>query len=326
MKDRYGRSINYLRVSITDRCNYRCTYCMPHSAVQFLPAESLLSADEIIRIVKTAAAVGIRHIKITGGEPLIRSDVIEIISGIHKYTAIEDITLTTNGWYLGNYAAALKQAGVRAVNVSIDTLDRSRYTALCGVDGLARAVAGTAAAQEQGLHVKVNVTVNKDTEAEDIYALAAYGVQQQLTVRFIELMPIGCGYISSMNTNSVRRLLEDRYGTAEPCQETGNGPARYYRFAGMEKNGSRSSCCIGFISAIQHCFCADCNRIRLTADGKLYPCLADSSSLDVRSLLRSGCTDALLQHTIIEAVNAKPECHRFMQQPPVSAAMYRIGG
>ncbi|MGP1576127.1 MAG: GTP 3',8-cyclase MoaA [Treponema sp.] len=325
MKDRYGRSIDYLRVSITDRCNYRCTYCMPRGAVQFLPAGDILSADEIIRIVQAAAELGIRHIKITGGEPLVRNDAVQIIAGIRRSARIEDITLTTNGYYLADYAGDLAQAGIRSVNVSLDTLDSSRYAALCGVDGLARTVAGIAAAQAQRMQVKLNVTVSNDTVSEDIYAVVEYGMEHRLTVRFIELMPIGCGYIAGMGTDSVRRLLEDRYGAVQPCLVTGNGPARYYRFANNEKSGG-TAFSIGFISAIQHCFCAGCNRIRLTADGYLHPCLADSASVDVRTLLRSGCTDTELQQIIINAITAKPECHRFMQKPLISAAMHRIGG
>lgn len=284
MLDQYGRRINYLRISVTDRCNLRCRYCMPEG-VQDVGMKNILTFEEIWEIVKVSVSLGITHIRITGGEPLVRKGCADLILGIRKIPGVETITMTTNGVLLGNYAKQLKEAGVDGVNISLDTLDPEEFCQITGKRELPAVLAGIRAAKDAGLPVKLNAVNRKEL---DPVPLVRYAQNENLPLRFIEMMPVGYGkqYVGRSN-EELREMLEKTFGTAEKLVDSeelsrmGSGPAVYYRFSDLKVP-------VGFISAIHGKFCDTCNRVRLTAEGYLKLCLCYDQGVDLRHVLREG--------------------------------------
>lgn len=304
MKDKYNRNIDYLRISITDRCNLRCVYCMPEGGIQSIPHCEILSYDEIIRLCKIFAQLGITKIKITGGEPLVRKGACELIDKLKKLDGISQVTLTTNAVNLKENLQSLKQSGIDGINISFDSLDKETYVSLAKVDSYDKALSGLNAAMESGLNVKVNVVPVCDDK--NIIDMARLAKENNVQVRFIEIMPLGEGRKYKLKTeDEMLKVLESVYGKACVTNSVkGNGPARYYAFDSFKGN-------IGFVSAMSHQFCSECNRVRLTAEGYLKTCLQYDDGVDLKVLLRSGKSDEEIKSAIISAINEKPLCHDF---------------
>lgn len=318
MIDGQGRNINYMRISITDRCNLRCAYCMPEGC-EPAPETDLLSGEEICRIAEAGVRSGIVHYRLTGGEPLVRKDCAQLIAGIRSIPGVAGIGLTTNGMLLAGQAELLKQAGLDSVNVSLDTVDAAEFEQLTGICGLHRVLAGIRAAKEAGLTVKLNAVSQKET---DWAALLDYAELEQLPMRFIELMPIGYG--AACNGLSHEELLQQltaRYGTPKEVHAEdmrGHGPARYLQFPGYSQP-------VGFISALSNRFCDQCNRVRLTADGQLKLCLCYDRGVNLRPYLHDPDE---LQTVMEQAILQKPQLHHFEEREQITErrAMKDIGG
>jgi len=333
-KDSHGRTINYLRISVTDRCNLRCIYCMPENGIIPKAHDEILTYEEILALAREAVTMGISHIRLTGGEPLVRLGLSDLVRELHKIDGLEDISLTTNGILLPRYAAELKEAGLDRVNISLDTLDPEIYKTITRRGELSDVFKGIEAAFEAGLSpIKLNA-VGVRPFIKDPYGFAKLSVERPLHIRFIEYMPIGHssgvdgqGWAAEEAVSS-EEIFKQISSTAEehglgaliPLEEgqapIGVGPASYYRFEGAQGT-------VGFISPMSRHFCANCNRLRLTSDGKLRPCLFSDAEIDVRDALRRKDTEgvrAILQ----EALKMKPEnheAHNFTQKD-----MAMIGG
>lgn len=323
MLDRYGRVINYLRISVTDRCNLRCCYCMPEG-VQDVGMKNILTFEEIWEIVRTGVSLGITHIRITGGEPLVRKGCVNLIRGIREIPGVETITMTTNGVLLGNYGKQLKEAGVDGVNISLDTLDPEEFYKITGKRELQEVLAGIRAAKTAGLPVKLNAVNRKEL---DPIPLVRYAQEENLPLRFIEMMPVGYGkkYVGRSN-EELRETLEAVCGKAEcmtnreELSRMGSGPAVYYQFSDLKVP-------VGFISAIHGKFCDICNRVRLTAEGYLKLCLCYDEGEDLRRVLREGEKENL--RTIMEqTIFRKPAAHCFEHPAEMTETheMVKIGG
>ena len=321
MRDSYGRTIEYMRISITDRCNLRCRYCMPDGA-KWIPMSEILTYEEIVRICQEAVQIGITRFKITGGEPLVRRGCADLIRLIRQIPGAEEVTMTTNGVLLGEKLEELLAAGLDAVNISLDTLIPEKYQEITGFDELERVRGSISKAVKSGIRVKINTVLQKGINEEEWQNLAELAKDQNLDVRFIELMPIGHGkQLTCVSNTEVFQKLSDHYGTLLPDPDThGNGPARYYTVEGFQ--GS-----IGFISAIHGKFCNSCNRIRLTATGDLKPCLCYQERISVKDALRSGDTKEA-QKLLAQAIFQKPAAHCFETLSSITedAEMSRIGG
>ena len=320
MKDRFGRTIDYLRLSITDRCNLRCIYCMPEEGVPKLAHEEILSYEEVLLICRVLASLGIEKIKVTGGEPLVRRGCASLVASLKGIEGIRSVTLTTNGLLLRKEADALKSARLDCINISLDTLDPARYRALTRRDAFDRAIDGIRAAIEVGLPLKLNCVPTAGSDPEDLIRLAGIAKDHPIQVRFIELMPVGPGaHLGGIPNRQVLALLERRYGASTAYDGTlGNGPASYRSFRGFAGR-------IGFISAMGDCFCGECNRIRLSASGQLAPCLCLPDSVDLRPALRQG--EEALRAAIREVIRGKPERHCFeMGVEAGGRTMSQVGG
>ena len=323
MLDQYGRKIDYLRISVTDRCNLRCRYCMPEpmAAVRH---EDILRYEEILRICRAAAKLGITKFKVTGGEPLVRAGCTEFIAALKKQPGTEQVTLTTNGLLLEKNLDALTAAGLDGVNISLDTTDNVRFRSITGYtgDGADTLLRVLKACCANGLHAKINAVLLEETEA-DAPALAAIAAKLPVDVRFIELMPIGFGTaMKRVSPEDILAALKERWPDLTTTDEKrGNGPAHYYKSAALLGR-------IGFIDAVSHKFCAECNRVRLTSTGRLKPCLCYADSADLRALIRGGCTDDELKEALRAAVYAKPRAHCFGTDAAVTEKhmMSQIGG
>lgn len=323
MLDRYGRVINYLRISVTDRCNLRCCYCMPEG-VQDVGMKNILTFEEIWEIVRTGVSLGITHIRITGGEPLVRKDCVDLIRGIREISGVETITMTTNGVLLGNYGKQLKKVGVDGVNISLDTLNPEEFYKITGKRELQEVLAGIRAAKTAGLPVKLNAVNRKEL---DPIPLVRYAQEENLPLRFIEMMPVGYGkkYVGRSN-EELRETLEAVCGKAEcmtnreELSRMGSGPAVYYQFSDLKVP-------VGFISAIHGKFCDTCNRVRLTAEGYLKLCLCYDEGEDLRRVIREGEKENL--RTIMEqTIFRKPAAHCFEHPAEMTETheMVKIGG
>ena len=325
MKDHFGRNINYLRLSITDRCNLRCKYCMPHG-VEFTPHEQILTYEEFLRLAALFAQCGIDTVRVTGGEPLVRKGVDHLVAQLKAIPGIRRVTMTTNGVLLAQQLPALLAAGLDSVNISLDTLRPEVFQRITARDEFSHVIEGLRAALDSGIPVKLNCVPQVGVNEGELEALAALAETKFLQVRFIEMMPIGYG--AAMPCISGPDLLA-RFRKRWPelallsRQETagiGDGPAVYYTAPGWQ--GS-----VGFIAAVHGKFCASCNRVRLTSQGFLRPCLASEAGCDLRELLRSGATDAALSQAIRQTIWAKPREHHFGDNSmPATRGMYRIGG
>jgi len=321
--DGYGRTIDYVRISVTDRCDLRCSYCMPEEGVAWLPHEDILRYEEILRLCRIFTELGITRFKITGGEPLVRRGVAGLIRELKALPGAESVTLTTNGVTLKQHLEALTAAGVDGVNISLDTLDRERYRALTRRDALPAVLEGLEAALARpGLHVKLNCVLLAGGEA-DWVSLAGLARERKLAVRFIELMPLGRGAVlPGAGEAALRTALEAAYGPLTPAEGRfrGNGPCRYFSLPGFVG-------AVGLISALSHQFCDGCNRVRLTAAGFLKTCLQYDLGTDLKPLLTG--PDEALREAIEGAIRQKPRAHCFDRgggEHPEQHIMSQIGG
>lgn len=329
--DRYHRTIDYLRVSVTDRCNLRCQYCMPAEGVAFKGHPDILRYEEIVKIVRAAVGLGVRAVRLTGGEPLVRAGIVDLVRmlaaiGNPENGGLDDLSMTTNGILLGRYAADLRQAGLMRVNVSLDTLRAERYAAITRGGKLADALAGIAAAEAAGLKpIKINAVVLRGANEDEIADLARLTLEHPWHVRFIELMPLNdcsCGFEGEyIPSHEVRKRIVAELGALEPAAAwAGAGPAEYYHLRGALG-------LLGFISPISEHFCASCNRLRLTADGKVRPCLLADSELDLRAVVRGGASIAEIEDVLRQAIMIKPTGHHLDENlAPHDRMMSQIGG
>jgi len=310
LSDSFQRPINYLRISVTDRCNLRCVYCMPAEGVELMSHNDILSYEEIHTVVKAAAELGINKVRLTGGEPLVRAglpELVRLLAGIHS---IDDISLTTNGTLLAEYATELKEAGLHRVNVSLDTLKPDRFEQITRCGNLEDTLAGIEAARAAGLNpVKINVVAMGGINDDELVDFAAKTVSDGWHVRFIEHMPVNgddSGLIKLVSVKEMRQRIET-LGKLEPWKvDVGNGPAKYFRLP--DATGT-----IGFITPVTEHFCYQCNRLRLTADGKLRPCLLSEDEIDLREPLRQGASAEELKNLIEKATASKPQGHRLAE-------------
>ncbi len=327
MKDSFGREINYMRISITDRCNLRCGYCMPENGIELAPAKEILTLEEIVRVCQAAAGLGIHRFKITGGEPLARTGCPELVGMIKKIFGVRQVTLTTNGVLLGRHLDRLLENSLDGVNISLDTLNEKVYRQITGFDELPAVRDSLERAVEKGLRVKINTVLQKGVNDGEWMSLAGLAKEMPVDVRFIEMMPIGLGKKSQgVSGKEVLLNLKREYPGIEPDDTFhGNGPATYYRIPGFAGG-------IGFISAVHRRFCESCNRIRLTAKGELKPCLCYETFVDVKRALRGpGDMEKKqegLKDLIRQAVSRKPEMHCFETEDQITEGrqMVQIGG
>lgn len=326
MKDQYNRTIDYVRISLTDRCNLNCAYCNPEQQKQCSKkAVQPMSDEQIVRLCGLFYQLGVRKVKLTGGEPLLRDNVPDLIGALKETCHMQSVTITTNGVYLKQQLAALVQAGLDGVNISLDTLDEEHFTKITGYPFLHQVLEGIhSALNVPALNVKINCVPLEPYE-DDLIRLAALARNRKLSVRFIELMPIGTASgQKGMTKQQILDLLEAEYGPAVLYEKRlGNGPAEYYSFSGFQGK-------IGFISAMTHTFCKDCNRIRLTADGQLKTCLQYEAGTDLKKAMEAHATDEELLNLIRDAVRRKPKEHQFGSEQKVCGlekhSMAEIGG
>lgn len=319
MKDSFGREIDYMRISITDRCNLRCQYCMPED-IELLDKSEILSFEEIMAICRKASEAGIKKIKVTGGEPLVRRNCTDLIKAIKEIEGIEKVTLTTNGVYLKERLDELDC--LDGINISLNTLKRDRYIEISGRDELDAVLDAVEAVKKKDIPLKINCVIMQDINDDEITDLAAFARDEDICVRFIELMPIGFGKeFTPVYSEEILEALEKVYGKSEEDKEIhGNGPAKYVRFEGFK--GS-----IGFISAMHGRFCSECNRVRLTSTGKLKTCLCYEGSVDLREAVRTGSVEDVSER-LKEAVMGKPKQHCFEDMDKITEKkqMVSIGG
>lgn len=326
MLDRFNRQIEYLRVSVTDRCNLRCTYCMPPEGVEMKSHEEILSLEEIVQIVQALVPLGISKIRLTGGEPLVRKGLPSLVKRLAAIPQIKDLSLTTNGLLLPQYAQELKEAGLNRVNISLDTLDGEKYRQITRLGNINQVHQGIKAALAAGLDpVKINVVVIKGFNDDEIQDFARLTLDFPLHVRFIELMPIGQSAKKALDLYlpvlEVKQIIEKDYRLTPVDVLRGNGPAKYYQIPGAQGT-------VGFIGAISQHFCQSCNRMRLTADGKLRPCLQKGTEYDLREPLRRHASFEELQRIFLQALGEKPKEHNMQKEGWGQQArnMSQIGG
>jgi len=333
MQDRYGHRISYLRVSITDRCNERCSYCMPQELQEWLPREEILTFEETLRLVGIAAELGVSKVRITGGEPLTRRDVLDFIRRIPEISGIRSIGLSTNGTLLAReiapsktMASGLRAAGVASVNISLDTLDRAAYSQITGRDFHEQVLGGIDAAITAGFEqIKLNAVLMRGRNEDQLIPLIEFAAQHDLILRFIEMMPVSTtevlGDDNFMPIRQAKRMIESHYGRLIPETEfRTNGPATYYQ---IPERCQR----IGFIGAMTNLhFCESCNKLRLTCDGKLRPCLGSYLEFDILKPMRAGASDEELKAFFLDVVDRKPEQHDFRNNYQPNRRMIAIGG
>ena len=322
LSDSFQRPIDYLRISVTDRCNLRCVYCMPAEGIDLLAHEDVLSYEEIYRVATAAAELGIKKVRITGGEPLVRIGLSSLIEMLAQIDAIDDIALTTNGILLARYADELKAAGLRRVNISLDTLKPDKFRLITRGGDLDNVLESIEAASTAGLNpIKINVVVMARSNDDELLDFARKTVDDGWHVRFIEHMPFNSEMASSsfVSVNEVRERLAS-LGELEPCTFKGNGPAKYYRLP--QAKGT-----IGFITPVSEHFCFHCNRLRLTADGRLRPCLLSEQEIDLRQPLRQEISAEELKKLIKRAVDSKPQKHKLAEGlVPRNRPFSQVGG
>ncbi len=325
--DTFARRIRYLRVSVTDRCNYRCTYCMPEElagSLRFEPRAAVLTFEELERIVALFARLGVRKLRLTGGEPTVRRGIVDLVARLARVPGIEQIVMTTNGHLLAELAAPLARAGLAGVNVSLDTLDAERFHAVTGRGELSRVLAGIDAAVAVGLRVKTNAVALRGVNDDELAALCADAWARGATPRFIEHMPMSEGALyeesREISAREIRDAVTTAFGELVPVERGRDaGPARSWALA---RDPGRE---VGIISAMTEHFCDDCNRLRLTATGELHACLGHDDATSLRDLVRAGASDDDLTNAIGAAVTGKAAGHTFAEAPP-SAHMIGIGG
>lgn len=334
MKDSHGRVIDYLRISLTDRCNFRCIYCMPEEGVCAMSHDEILRIEEIETIARVATRIGIKSVRLTGGEPLVRKGVVDLVHSLHEMPGIENISMTTNGVLLPKMADELKRAGLSRVNISLDTLDPDQFEFITRVGKIESTLAGIDAALEAGFNpVKINAVTVRSLN-QDFLAFAKLSIDRPLHVRFIEYMPVGTStgsdgtgwgkqdvvpseeLLGIINERAREEGLPELVPAGNDDKPIGWGPARYFEFPGAKGT-------VGFISPLSRHFCSECNRLRLTADGKLRPCLFSDREIDVRTALREGGEEAVY-NCFLEALNLKPDEHH--DKVGTERNMSQIGG
>ena len=324
LSDSFQRPVDYLRISVTDRCNLRCIYCMPAEGVRLMSHDDILSYEEIHTVVNAAAELGITKVRITGGEPLARAGLPELIRMLARLDAIDDISLTTNGTLLARYADELKSAGLNRVNVSLDSLKPDKFKYITRQGNLEDTLQGIDAARAAGLEpVKINVVVMSGINDDELIDFAEKTINEGWHVRFIELMPSVSNQAAAsqfVSASDMRQRLESLGKLESAKVSVGNGPAKYFRLP--QAKGT-----VGFITPISEHFCFRCNRIRLTADGKLRPCLLSKEEIDIRQPLRSGVSSAEIKSLIKEAIARKPKSHHLAEgDVPQDRSFSQVGG
>ena len=321
--DEYGRKINYLRISITDRCNLRCTYCMPPGGISLLNHNDVLRYEEITRLAHLAYELGFIKFRITGGEPLVRKGVPDLVENISGFGNNIDLSLTTNGILLSKYAKDLKSAGLQRINISLDTLDREKFKRISRFDLFQDVIKGIRSSIEVGFNpIKINVVVVRSFNYDEVLDFVDMTKDQPLWVRFIELMPFSRSEFSLedfVSANETKTKIEAHYKITEINGTDSSTPARDYLVEGHKGQ-------IGFIAPMSKKFCDHCNRIRLTADGRLLPCLMSEIEIDIKTLMREGASDDELKQIIQSAMQKKPKEHKLCTDEKVGRAMSRVGG
>ncbi|MCZ6663864.1 MAG: GTP 3',8-cyclase MoaA [Gammaproteobacteria bacterium] len=324
--DRFGRVVDYVRISVTDRCDFRCVYCMDEE-MQFLPRARILTLEELAFVGRAFAELGVTKIRLTGGEPLVRNNVIKLIRDLGRLSQLKELVLTTNGSQLERMAGDIREAGVRRINISLDSLDPDRFRKLTRVGDLDRVLAGVEAARAGNFDkIKINAVILKNRNDDEVIPLVEYASSRNMDISFIEEMPLGVisdhdraeAYYSS---DQIREDLSRRY-TLVPTTETTGGPAKYFR---ITETGTR----VGFISPHSHNFCDDCNRVRLTVEGRLLLCLGQEHSVDLKHVLRSNPGDLdIVKRAIVDSMAIKPKGHDFnlQEQPLIFRHMSHTGG
>ena len=307
--DKFGRRVDYIRLSVTDRCDFRCVYCMTED-MTFLPRTQILSLEEIYQVARAFTDLGVKKIRLTGGEPMVRSDIMSLIKKLGKLSGLEELLLTTNGAQLEKYAMPLKEAGLSRINISIDSLDADRFKRISRVGKLEKVLAGIDAAREAGFdRIKLNSVIMRGYNEDEVIPLTDYALSRGIDIAFIEEMPLGEASDHSREETTcsndwVRGQIEQKYRLVDSTARTA-GPSRYVQVIGKNSR-------IGFISPVSHNFCEDCNRVRVTVEGRLLLCLGNEHSVDLRELLRDGVsTHDDLKQAIIKSMDLKPERHYF---------------
>ena len=324
--DDFGRTVDYVRISVTDRCDFRCVYCMAEE-MTFLPREDIMTIEEIELLSRAFTELGVRRIRLTGGEPLVRRGLVDHLANIGSLPGRDELLITTNGSQLVRYSETLKQAGVTRLNVSLDSLNTERFKTMTRNGDLNKVLAGIDAAREQGFeHIKINAVVMKGSNADEILGLLEYAREKQLDIAYIEEMPLGNidshdRALSFCSSDEVMEVIETRYSLLPMAQKTA-GPSRYFQMADSDIR-------VGFISPHSHNFCADCNRVRVTAEGRLLLCLGNEHSVDLLPVMRAepGVIEPV-KEAIIKAMSLKPERHYFdlNEEPQILRFMNATGG
>ena len=307
--DKFGRHVDYIRLSVTDRCDFRCVYCMTED-MTFLPRSQILSLEELYRVARVFTELGVRKIRLTGGEPLVRTDVMSLIEKLGALPGLEELLLTTNGAQLEKYAEPLKAAGVNRINISIDSLDTERFKRISRVGKLEKVLAGVDAANAAGFdNIRLNSVIMRGYNEDEVISLAEYAIQRDIDIAFIEEMPLGEASDHNREDTTcsnawVRETIAQKYQLLDSAEKTA-GPSRYVKIAGKKSR-------IGFISPVTHNFCEDCNRVRVTVEGRLLLCLGNEHSVDLRAILRDEKSDdVVLKQALIDSMQIKPERHYF---------------
>jgi cyclic pyranopterin phosphate synthase len=324
--DGFGRKISYLRLSITDRCDFRCQYCMAET-MQFLPRSEVLSIEELLRVARLFTELGVRKIRVTGGEPLVRKGAGDLFKELGALPGLTMLAVTTNGSQLADTAQSLKDAGVRSINISLDSLNPDRFREITRVGDLNTVLRGIDAAVSAGFdRIRLNAVVLAGLNQDEVLSLTQFAIEKRIHIAFIEEMPLGqvtvggkpLAYVSS---ETLRAALSDHYSLEPLPNKDLAGPSRDFLISGTQTE-------LGFISPHSHNFCSSCNRLRISAEGRLLMCLGNEESIDLRALLRSGCSDERIKSTIIESLALKPERHVFdrPEEPQIVRFMNATGG
>ena len=324
--DRFGRRVNYLRISVTDRCDFRCLYCMEET-MKFLPRAQILTLEEIYTLAKVFSELGVEKIRITGGEPLVRNGILQLIEQISHLSGLKELVMTTNGSQLEKFSKPLRDAGVSRLNISLDTLDTRKFRVLTRNGDLTAVLKGIEAAKKAGFHrLKLNAVILKNRNHIEVIDLVQFAINHELDISFIEEMPLGIvsqhdRYEAFYSSDEIKQDLEQQFTLLSSATKTG-GPSNYYQVQGTQTR-------VGFISPHSHNFCSDCNRVRLTAEGRLLLCLGNEHSMDMKKVLRTHPGNhEILKQSIIEAMKIKPEKHEFVlsDQPVILRHMNVTGG
>lgn len=321
--DKFGRTIDYLRISVTDRCNLRCSYCIPKGFNDFETPDHWLTFDELMRVVRAFVRLGTKRFRLTGGEPLVRKNLTDLVYRIKKIDEVEDLSITTNGTLLTSHAKSLFEAGLDRLNISLDSLNRKNIEDITGLDCLEQVMEGLRTAKQLGFHkIKINMVVLPDKNMAEIERMLEFCIEHGFILCLIEVMPMGKTG-QNMTTVSLQPIIQElrkHYDLHSTMKIIGNGPARYWET-------STGNVCLGLITPLSQHFCATCNRVRLSVDGTLYMCLGQDNSFALRPLLRNHCSDKELDQAIQEAIELKPKEHDFLKQPnKIMRIMSKTGG